>query len=356
MEKIITLVIPTYNMEKYLNKCLTSLIMDDNELMKLIEVLVVIDGAKDRSSEIAHTYQDKYPDTYRVIDKENGNYGSCVNRGLKEAKGKYIKILDADDSFDTSEFAKYLRRLCNVDVDMVLTPFFYVNEQGNKTHFVKYQLRDSDNLTFNDVTPALLSQSIQMHATTYRTESVRSIGYIQTEGISYTDQEWVFTPLAAVNKIAYFSNPIYLYLIGREGQTMNPEAIKRNIAHNVKCAQKILTDYVSFPNYGGAKQAIIDYKAMQTLEGPYYSYLFKYRDLNQDDLKEYDEFIKKLNSGLYSKTDDFKLRNTSYSYIQKWHKNKNVSIPRFYLLQSILIENYWKRFVKRLLSYNFLQM
>ena len=97
MEKLLTIIIPTYNMEKYLDKCLSSLIVDDKELMTQLEVLVVIDGAKDRSSEIAHTYQDKYPDTYVVIDKENGNYGSCINRGLKEASGKYVKVLDADD-------------------------------------------------------------------------------------------------------------------------------------------------------------------------------------------------------------------------------------------------------------------
>ena len=79
-------------MEKYLDKCLTSLIFDDKGLMAQLEVLVVIDGAKDRSSEIAHKYQDKYPNTFVVIDKKNGNYGSCINRGLKEAKGTYIKL------------------------------------------------------------------------------------------------------------------------------------------------------------------------------------------------------------------------------------------------------------------------
>ena len=55
MNKILTIVIPTYNMEKYLDKCLTSLVIEDRELMKQLEILVVIDGSKDRSSEIAHT-------------------------------------------------------------------------------------------------------------------------------------------------------------------------------------------------------------------------------------------------------------------------------------------------------------
>ena len=67
MNKILTIIIPTYNMEKYLRRCLDSLIIDE-EGMKQLEVLVINDGSKGTSSHIAHEYQDKYSDTYRVID------------------------------------------------------------------------------------------------------------------------------------------------------------------------------------------------------------------------------------------------------------------------------------------------
>ena len=72
MEKILTIVIPTYNMQDYLHRCLDSLIVPE-EQMKHLEVLVVNDGSKDNSSAIAHEYQNKYPDTFRVIDKDNGH-------------------------------------------------------------------------------------------------------------------------------------------------------------------------------------------------------------------------------------------------------------------------------------------
>lgn len=98
MDKILTVVIPTYNMERYLRYCLDSLCVGRGS--DALEVLVINDGSTDSSSAIAHEYEQKSPGIFRVIDKENGNYGSCVNRGLTEAKGKYIKILDADDSFD----------------------------------------------------------------------------------------------------------------------------------------------------------------------------------------------------------------------------------------------------------------
>ena len=85
MQKLLTIVIPTYNMQDYLHRCLDSLVLYDGTLMEQLEVLVINDGSKDNSSAIAHEYEAKSPNTFLVIDKENGNYGSCINRGLKEA-------------------------------------------------------------------------------------------------------------------------------------------------------------------------------------------------------------------------------------------------------------------------------
>ena len=143
MNKILTIVIPTYNMEKYLDKCLTSLVIEDRELMKQLEILVVIDGSKDRSSEIAHAYQVRYPQTFIVIDKENGNYGSCINRGLKEAAGKYIKVLDADDCYNSKSLQQHLELLRIVDVDLHL-----LLQNSHKFHQKNILYRDREEKFF----------------------------------------------------------------------------------------------------------------------------------------------------------------------------------------------------------------
>ena len=128
--KILSIIIPTYNMEKYLRKCLDSLIVSD-EKMQMLEVLVINDGSRDSSSLIAHEYEAKYPLTIRVVDKENGNYGSCINRGLKEATGKYVKVLDADDYFDTISFEQFIILLASTDADLVISDYSKVNEHGD---------------------------------------------------------------------------------------------------------------------------------------------------------------------------------------------------------------------------------
>ena len=107
MSKILSVVIPTYNMEKYLEKCLNSFIY--NEGADELEVLIVNDGSKDNSVNIAKEFEKKYPNIFKVIDKENGGHGSTINAGLKVASGKYFKVVDADDWVETDELKKLIR-------------------------------------------------------------------------------------------------------------------------------------------------------------------------------------------------------------------------------------------------------
>lgn len=95
MDKVLTVIVPVYNMEKYIRQCLESLVI--GEALDRIEVLVVLDGSKDGSAEIAYEFVEQYPDTFRIIYKANGGHGSAINTGLMMASGEYVKILDSDD-------------------------------------------------------------------------------------------------------------------------------------------------------------------------------------------------------------------------------------------------------------------
>lgn len=243
MEKILTIVIPTYNMQDYLRRCLDSLIVPE-EQMKQLEVLVINDGSKDNSSAIAHEYQDKYPDTFRVIDKENGNYGSCVNRGLKEAKGKYIKILDADDWFDTEAFNQLIIKLHSVDVDVVLTNYDIINiSDGNKEYVGLKELEYKGKYALDSEGVFKKISGFQMHAVTYNVKMLRDFGYMQTEGISYTDQEWIYYPMFYAKTLMCFDLCVYHYMIGREGQTMDPKVLEKSVPHTLIGTKSMLQYY-----------------------------------------------------------------------------------------------------------------
>ncbi len=219
MSKILTLVIPTYNMQDFLPECLDSLLIED-ELMSLLEILVIIDGATDNSAQIGLEYAKRYPNTFRIIQKENGNYGSCVNYGIAEAKGKYIKTLDADDRFNTENFGHFLRQLQGVDADMIINDYAGWNMTNGHTDYFRYNLPTPNTFTIEGL-KFTKQVPLMMHATAYRTTLLRDMNYKQTEGISYTDQEWTFMPLTRVKTIWYFPHIVYIYRVGRSGQTVD---------------------------------------------------------------------------------------------------------------------------------------
>ena len=107
--KLLSLIIPTYNMDALLPRCLDSLLVPAT--LKRLEVMVVNDGSRDGSLAVANSYRERFPQTVTVIDKPNGNYGSTINAALPIAQGKYVKILDADDWFDTTALVTFLDRL-----------------------------------------------------------------------------------------------------------------------------------------------------------------------------------------------------------------------------------------------------
>lgn len=231
--KLLSVIIPTYNMEKYLTTCLDSLLVD-KECSKFLEVLIINDGSKDSSSQIAHTYADKYPDVFIVIDKENGNYGSCINRGLKEATGKYIKILDADDHFYAEGLDLLLKRLETLESDLVITDFHIINEAGKITQKCKFNLPKDNEHLFEQYCNTSDFYNMQMHAVAYNRKVFNDLNYHQTEGISYTDQEWMFYPMVAVKTFTYTSVPVYRYLLGRMGQTMSDKNVERRLTQALK--------------------------------------------------------------------------------------------------------------------------
>lgn len=247
MNKVLTIVVPTYNMESLLAKNLESLAVKKN-LHNALEVLVVNDGSKDCSSEIGHQFQNKYPQIFRVIDKPNGNYGSCVNVGLKEAEGKYIRIMDADDSYDTFGLEKELAALKNLDVDLLLTDYFKVNMRTGKSNRKSLSLTENKILTFDSIVENQSFLNVGMHQLTYKTDNLRKLNYKQTEGVSYTDQEWIFLPMTTVNTAYYLKNVVYRYLLGRDGQTCDSETYFKHMDQLEKILYSMIEHYRSLEN------------------------------------------------------------------------------------------------------------
>lgn len=350
MEKILTIVIPTYNMQDYLRRCLDSLIVPE-EQMKQLEVLVVNDGSKDNSSAIAHEYQDKYPDTFRLIDKENGNYGSCVNRGLREATGKYIKILDADDSFHNSNFRGYVDFLLQQNTDMVVNDYCIVDGKGNISSIKRYHIPENATEFNEQIRKIFNKKNFQMHAVAYKRDKLVAFGYQQTEGISYTDQEWIYTPLMTIQTISYFNKVLYKYLVGRSGQTMSPEILKKSVSQNQKCIVRILRDYSNMPALKNlALKEYLKDQAIVSLQTIYSSYLLFYRELDLEGLSCFDKELKAISLSMFSQSDSIRIPHTTYSYIKYWHRHHRRPNSLWFQI-NLLYYKIYDKFLRELSKY-----
>ena len=296
MDKILSIVVASYNMEAYLPKCLGSLIIADRELLQKVEVIVVNDGSKDRTSEIAHGFEARYPGVFVVLDKPNGHYGSCINAALSIASGEYIRTLDADDSVDTEGFHKFLCAVVeecqkkDKGADLIITDYMRVDPDGKEINRSRLRFAEKAR-TLADLPEGY--ERLENASISYRTKNVKRIGYHQSEGMSYTDCEWLTEPMVTVRTIRYVPVVVILYLNGRDGQTMDPKMFSRSFQNILTITRGIVErhrDYVAI-----CEKTSLSYyhrQIVSMLRMCYYHGLFGYKGVRmQCDLEGFDKFL-----------------------------------------------------------------
>lgn len=327
MEKLLSIIIPTYNKENLLEDCLLSVLHHDWD--SILEVIVVNDGSTDNSLKVAQKYQAEYPDILTIIDKKNGNYGSTINSALPIAHGKYVKILDADDWFDGKGFRKYINELKNIDADLVITHFMYEYASGKMKAICYYKWEYNKNYQFNEVAGDKIFKDMFMHAVTYRTEMLRANGYKQTEGVSYTDNEWVFYPMLYVKTVAFINALVYHYAMGLEGQTMSPEIYVKNAPRTQDFCKRMLSAYAEFLKNNSknedekARKEYLFFRLKWLIYPLYKIYLLLQpkEEFNPALVDDIDLAVKKADPLLYKALAHFSVGHTfHFRYITYWRK------------------------------------
>lgn len=243
--KLLTIVVPVYNTEKYIKRCLDSL--DNKEINDKIEVLIVSDGSKDKSIEIAKTFSEKYPDTFKIIEKENGGHGSTINKGLELATGKYFRVIDSDDWVDSQNFIELVKKLEEQDADLVVTDYCkeYIYE-GKSEKLIYKDLEPNKLYDFNDFDLSILNGEYFVMATsTYKTEVLRKSHLKLMEKTFYVDMQYNVIPINEVNNFIYFNLDIYRYFIGRKDQSINTKSFVKNHLNHDKVVKNLIDYYVN---------------------------------------------------------------------------------------------------------------
>ena len=230
--KYISFTIPCYNSQEYMDKAIESILKGGED----VEIIIVNDGSKDRTSEIAHEYEEKYPTIIKAVDKENGGHGDAVNTGLKHATGLYFKVVDSDDWVDESSLMKILEtlhKLVDEDkmVDMLISNYVYEKVGVKHKRVIHYQnvIPQEKIITWKDLGKFQIGQYILMHSVMYRTELLRRCKLELPKHTFYVDNIYVYYPLPHVKTLYYLNVNFYRYFIGRDGQSVNEQNMIKRI-------------------------------------------------------------------------------------------------------------------------------
>ena len=236
--KLISFVIPCYNSSSYMTKAIDSLLDEE----KNIEIIIVNDGSTDDTLKIAKSYEKKYPNTIKVIDKENGGHGSGVNAGLKEATGKYFKVLDSDDWVDTTSLKEVVNTLLIIDVDMLVVNYVYEKLGDEKEINYKNILPENKVFTWDNVGKFKISQYLLMHSVIYKTSLLKKIKLHLPEHTFYVDNIFVYYPLPSIQTMYYLNVPFYHYYIGRIDQSVNEKVMVKRVDQQL-LVTKMMIDF-----------------------------------------------------------------------------------------------------------------
>lgn len=240
--KLLTVTVPCYNSQDYMENCLNSLLSGGDR----VEIIIIDDGSKDNTGKIADAYVEKYPDICRVIHQENGGHGEGINQGLKHASGIYFKVVDSDDTLsgDFPAFLDVLERCEQAGgVDLAVTNYYYVHADGQGDRSIDYSsvLPEGKIFTWPDTRPFMIHQMLTIHSCTFRTEAMRQWGENLPKHVFYEDNLMVYKTLPHIRKMYYMNADLYRYWIGRPDQSVQQSVMSKRYHHQILVTEKCFT-------------------------------------------------------------------------------------------------------------------
>ena len=244
--KYISFAIPCYNSEAYMAKAIESILPGGDD----VEILIVNDGSKDRTSEIGKEYEEKYPGIVKLVNKENGGHGDAVNSGLLHATGKYFKVVDSDDWVDHDSLMKILEVLKGFEkgekeVDMLIANYVYEKVGMEHKKVIRYNNVFPENqiVKWDEVGQFHIGQYILMHSVIYRTDMLKLCQLTLPKHTFYVDNIYVYYPLPHVRTMYYMNVDFYRYFIGREDQSVNEKVMIGRIDQQIFVTKTMIDMY-----------------------------------------------------------------------------------------------------------------
>lgn len=318
--KTLTFLVPCYNVAGCVGRCVESMLVD--EILDDVEILLINDGSNDRTLAVLREYERRWPDVVRIVDKENGGWGTAINRGVREARGKYLKEVDADDWVESDSLRHYVDFLKNNEIDYIATEYteYFRTENLSVRHSYRKEIYDKT-MSLNDFWEQYpTAWDFPIHAITYRTQMLQGFGLTVGDRY-YGDIEYNLYPLPHVRTIRVMPVNITVYFRGSDAQSTSTAGYARHYKDYVAMSQRITMFSLSaaatlHPNL---RKFIVEtirgtaVRAYYLMMSPVYA--GKAEGVKAE-LKEYDRWLKATDKELYRYCG--KQRKHGIAYIRFW--------------------------------------
>lgn len=245
MDKKVSIVVPIYNVENYVLKCIETL---TNQTYKNIEIILVNDGSTDNSYKFAQKAA-LTDNRIKLYTKENGGVSDARNFGIKKATGDYLILVDSDDTIDTNAVFKMVKILEKHDADMVMAEKLYYTEESG----IQKNTKEIYDTIFNSeeaLKYMLENNTIFVTGNLYKTNLFEGIEFPYRK--KYEDVATAYKLVDRAKKIAYTNEEMYYYLCGRDGATtsvFSEENLIDNLDAHFAQFQFILKKYPHIKQY-----------------------------------------------------------------------------------------------------------
>lgn len=245
--KTLTFLVPCYNVAHCVRRCIDSMLAE--AVLDDIEILLINDGSKDNTLEVLRDYEQRNPEVVRVIDKENGGWGTAINLGIREAKGKYVKEVDADDWVSTENLPAYIAFLKGNDIDYIATDYTeYFKADDHYEHHGYQQEIYNKTMSLNDFWEKhSTAWDFPIHAITYRTQMLQECGLKVGERY-YGDIEYNLYPLPHVKTICVLPLNVTVYFRGSDEQSTSTAGYAKHFRDYAAMSQRITSFFLSVPD------------------------------------------------------------------------------------------------------------
>ncbi|MFA9377248.1 MAG: glycosyltransferase family 2 protein [Lachnotalea sp.] len=253
--KLLSIVIPCYNSQAYMGKCIESILPGGSS----VEIIIVNDGSSDNTSKIADKYANQYPEIVKTVHQSNGGHGEAINTGIRNATGLYFKVVDSDDWVDLNAYKQILNKINELSkletpVDMFISNYVYEKVITNQSTVIKYKniLPENRIFSWDDVGKFPKGKYILMHSIIYRTSILHACNLKLPKHTFYVDNLFVYLPLPYVKKMCYLNVDFYRYYIGRQDQSVNEKVMISRIDQQIK-VNKLMLESVDLREVGNKK-------------------------------------------------------------------------------------------------------